>query len=121
MIARFYNLHYFFIYCFLQVVLACAAVAAVSGAADPILAYAHGLPYGGAYAHAAAPAYGYAAAPAYAYAAAPAYAYAAAAPAVAVAAPAAAYALPPTQIVNEAPVVEQVVEPVEQWGYKVAY
>ena len=56
--------------------------------------------------------------------------YAAAAPAVVapavaaapVVAPAAsAYALPPTQIVNEAPIVEQVVEPVEQWGYKVAY
>ena len=34
---------------------------------------------------------------------------------------AATYAVPaPRQIVN-APVVEQVVEPVEQWGYKVAY
>ncbi len=107
----------------LQVVLACA-VAAVSGAADPILAYANGLHYGGAYANLAyAPAAAYAyAAPAAAYGYAPAAAYAAAPAPVAYAAAApAAYALPPTQVVNEAPVVEQVVEPVEQWGYKVAY
>jgi len=46
---------------------------------------------------------------------------------VAVAAPVApvahahAYALPPVQRIAEAPIVEQIVEPVEQWGYKVAY
>jgi hypothetical protein len=34
---------------------------------------------------------------------------------------AAAYALPPVQTINEAPIVEQTIEPVEQWGYKVAY
>ena len=34
---------------------------------------------------------------------------------------AATYALPPVRAVAEAPIVEQVVEPVEQWGYKVAY
>merc|ERR1712058_30697 len=34
---------------------------------------------------------------------------------------AATYALPPVRQVAEAPIVEQVVEPVEQWGYKVAY
>ena len=122
------------------VVLACA-VASVAAEADPVYAYANGLHYGAAYtnlagaipaayagapiAHAAyaAPAY---AAPAYTlpatYAAAPiAHAtYAAAAPVIA--APAAsAYALPPVQTYNEAPIVEQIVEPVEQWGYKVAY
>jgi len=32
-----------------------------------------------------------------------------------------AYALPPIRQVAEAPIVEQIVEPVEQWGYKVAY
>jgi len=32
-----------------------------------------------------------------------------------------AYALPPVRQVAEAPIVEQIVEPVEQWGYKVAY
>jgi len=31
------------------------------------------------------------------------------------------YALPPVRQVAEAPIVETVVEPVEQWGYKVAY
>merc|ERR1712212_53618 len=56
------------------------------------------------------------------------YGYAAAAPApVAIASPglglpeAATYALPPVRQVAEAPIVEQIVEPVEQWGYKVAY
>ena len=32
-----------------------------------------------------------------------------------------AYALPPVRQVAEAPIVETIVEPVEQWGYKVAY
>ena len=32
-----------------------------------------------------------------------------------------AYALPPVRQVAEAPILEQIVEPVEQWGYKVAY
>jgi len=128
------------------VVLACA-VAAVAAEADPSLAYANGLHYAaGAYpalhaagAYAALPAAGYAAGYApytagYApinYAAAvhapvvPAV-HAAVAPAVAPAvvhaAPAAsAYALPPVRTRAEAPIVETVVEPVEQWGYKVAY
>ena len=54
------------------------------------------------------------------------YGYAAAAP-VAIPSPglglpeAATYALPPVRQVAEAPIVEQIVEPVEQWGYKVAY
>lgn len=34
---------------------------------------------------------------------------------------AATYVAPPVRQVAHAPVVEQVVEPVEQWGYKVAY
>lgn len=86
-----------------------------------MLAYAHGLNYGAAYAsyNTAPLAATYAAAPAYAavpaYAAAPAYAYAAAHHV------ATNYALPPVQTIAEAPIVEQVVEPVEQWGYKVAY
>jgi hypothetical protein len=111
------------------------------------VAYANGLAYGGAYTGFAAP-YPYAAhgiAPA-AYAglaAAPlgvapaAYAPAAYAPAAYAAAPIAAplavahaglglpearaYALPPVRQIQEAPIVEQIVEPVEQWGYKVAY
>merc|ERR1719445_2857637 len=95
-------------------VLACI-VASVAAEADPVHPYA-AAPLA---AHAT-----YAAAAPVAHAT-----YAAAAPVIApavaaapVVAPAAsAYALPPTQIVNEAPIVEQVVEPVEQWGYKVAY
>jgi len=69
-------------------------------------------------------AYGYGlAAPAYAgaYAAAP----LAAAPAVAapvVAAPVAnRYAVPAPRVIEEAPIVEKIVEPVEQWGYKIKY
>merc|ERR1712113_462334 len=99
------------------VVLACAVASAA--AADPQVAYANGLAYGGAYTGFAAP-YPYAA-----HGIAPA-AYAAAAPVAA--APvglglpeAATYALPPVRQVAEAPIVEQIVEPVEQWGYKVAY
>jgi len=34
---------------------------------------------------------------------------------------ASSYALPPPRQIQEAPIVEQYVEPVEQWGYKVAY
>lgn len=96
------------------------------------MAYANGLAYGGAYAGFAAP-YPYAAhgiAPAaYAGLAAPVAAPLAAAP-IAVAPIAHAglglpeartYALPPVRQVQEAPIVEQIVEPVEQWGYKVAY
>lgn len=37
-----------------------------------------------------------------------------------VAAPA-TYAVPAPRVLQEAPIVEQVVEPVEQWGYKVKY
>ena len=98
------------------------------------MAYANGLAYGGAYpapypyaAHGIAPA-------AYAGLAAAPVAYAPAAYAAApIAAPltvahaglglpeARTYALPPVRQVQEAPIVEQIVEPVEQWGYKVAY
>jgi hypothetical protein len=74
-------------------------------------------------AHGIAPA-AYAAAAPVAVAAAPA-AYAAAPVAVAHAGlglpEARTYALPPVRQVQEAPIVEQIVEPVEQWGYKVAY
>merc|ERR1711970_1453098 len=109
---------------------------AVAAEADPQVAYANGLGYGHAYAGFAGypTAYGGYAAPAYA-------GYAAAAPVAAVAAPVAApavtygtpvahglglpeaatYVAPPVRTVAEAPIVEQVVEPVEQWGYKVAY
>jgi len=34
---------------------------------------------------------------------------------------AATYVAPPVRTVAEAPILEQAVEPVEQWGYKVAY
>ena len=34
---------------------------------------------------------------------------------------AATYAVPAPRQVQEAPIVETYVEPVEQWGYKVAY
>ena len=34
---------------------------------------------------------------------------------------AAAFVPPPARSIAEAPIVEQIVEPVEQWGYKVAY
>jgi hypothetical protein len=116
------------------VVLACS-LSMAAAVADPTVAYAAGLPYGhayqgfaGAYAHAAPVAYAHAAAPV-------AYAHAAVAPVAVAPAPyrgvpvahslglpeAATYALPPTRQVAEAPIVEQVVEPVEQWGYKVAY
>merc|ERR1719431_1335719 len=107
------------------VVLACA-VASAAAVADPQVAYANGLAYGHGYAGFAAPypyaAHGIAAAP---LAAAP-VAYAHAAP-VAVAhaglglPEASAYVLPPVRSVAEAPIVEHIVEPVEQWGYKVAY
>merc|ERR1711894_326370 len=78
-----------------------------------------GLPYGayGAYGYggalAAPAAYGYAglAAPAFA-----------AAPVVAAPLPAPRqYAVPAPRVVAEAPIVEKIVEPVEQWGYKIKY
>merc|ERR1712106_140662 len=108
------------------VVLACA-VASAAAVANPQVAYANGLAYGGAYTGFAAP-YPYAAhgiAPAaYAGLAAPVAAPLAAAP-IAHAGlglpEARTYALPPVRQVAEAPIVEQIVEPVEQWGYKVAY
>merc|ERR1740119_70632 len=113
------------------VALACVVVS-VAAEADPVYAYANGLAsaaaYHGAVLPAAAPVAAYAAAPAYTlpatYAAAAPLAhatYAAAAPVIAAAPAASAYALPPVQTYNEAPIVEQIVEPVEQWGYKVAY
>merc|ERR1711962_736582 len=109
------------------VVLACA----VAAEADPSLAYANGLHYAaGAYpalhaagAYAALPAAGYAAgyAPYTAGYAPINYAAAVHAPVVPAvhAAAASAYALPPVRTRAEAPIVETVVEPVEQWGYKV--
>merc|ERR1719298_280968 len=96
------------------VVLACA-VATAAAEADPAVAYANGLTY------AAAPV---------AVAAAPAVDLTPRAIPHAVPAAvshslglpeAAGYALPPVRQVQEAPIVEQFVEPVEQWGYKVAY
>merc|ERR1712226_1843577 len=64
-------------------------------------------------------AYGYAAAQALAtgYAAAPIAAAAYAAPAVA----APAVVVPAPRVIEEAPIVEKIVEPVEQWGYKIKY
>ena len=59
-----------------------------------------------------------------AYAAAPVVAAAAPAPVAApvLAAPVPAqYAVPAARVIQEAPIVEQVVEPVEQWGYKIKY
>ena len=61
--------------------------------------------------------YAYAGHPGYAYAGHPGYAVA---HAPVVAAPV-QYALPPAREVVNAPVVEQVVEPVEQWGYSIRY
>jgi len=52
---------------------------------------------------------------------------AAAAPVVAAAAPVIAapvanrYAVPAPRVLEEAPIVEKIVEPVEQWGYKIKY
>merc|ERR1712123_238321 len=111
-----------------------ACVATTFSQAVPIAAYAgYGAGYPGAFAggYAAGPA-AYAAAPA-AYAAAPAIpaAYAASLPAPAAAAAipaaglglpeAATYGLPAVRQVAKAPIVENFIEPVEQWGYKVAY
>merc|ERR1712123_266941 len=114
-----------------------ACVATTFSQAVPIAAYAgYGAGYPGAFAggYAAAPAAyvagpaAYAAAPA-AYAAAPAIpaAYAASLPAAAIPAAglglpeAATYGLPAVRQVAKAPIVENFIEPVEQWGYKVAY
>ena len=97
-------------------------LAAVLAAANANVVYS-GLPGVGAinYAHA-----GYYGAP-IAHAAPLAYAAPAAAP-VAYAAPAAIpapvatnYALPPAREIQEAPIVEQYVEPVEQHGYSIRY
>jgi len=90
-----------------------AAIVAVASA-DAV------LPAG--YAYAGHPGYAYAGHPGYAYAGHPGYAYAGhpIAHAPVVAAPV-QYALPPAREVVNAPVVEQVVEPVEQWGYSIRY
>jgi len=108
---------------------------AVAAEADPVYAYANGLHYGAAYAnlplnYAAGVLPGYAGNiyhPSAITAGAP--AALAAAPATVVNAydahahahVAGAYALPAARTIHEAPIVEQTVEPVEQWGYKVAY
>ena len=34
---------------------------------------------------------------------------------------AASYVVPPARVIAEAPIIEQIVEPVEQWGYKIKY
>ena len=95
-----------------QVVLALA-----SAAAQAQVLLNGGLPYPYAAGYAAAPA-AYAAAPAQV-----AYAHNVPAPVShSLGLPeAATYVAPPVRQVAHAPVVEQVVEPVEQWGYKVAY
>merc|ERR1712007_1013 len=67
--------------------------------------------YGGYGAYPGYGAYGYAAG-----------AYAAPLAAAPIAAPIATnYAVPAPRVLQEAPIVEQIVEPVEQWGYKVKY
>merc|ERR1712212_1481770 len=54
--------------------------------------------------------------------AAPAYAAAPLAAAPVVAAPLVnKYAVPAPRVIEEAPIVEKIVEPVEQWGYKIKY
>ena len=95
-----------------QVVLALA-----SAAAQAQVLLNGGLPYPYAAGYAAAPA-AYAAVPAQV-----AYAHNVPAPVShSLGLPeAATYVAPPVRQVAHAPVVEQVVEPVEQWGYKVAY
>jgi len=44
-----------------------------------------------------------------------------AAPAIAAAPIARNYAVPAPRVISEAPIVEKIVEPVEQWGYKIKY
>ena len=116
----------------LAVILAAANADAVPAAdADAVLPYAYaghpGYAYAGhpGYAYAGHPGYAYAGHPGYAVAGHPGYAVAghpgyAVAHAPVVAAPV-NYALPPAREVVNAPVVEQVVEPVEQWGYSIRY
>ena len=100
----------------LAVILAAANADAVPAAdADAVLPYAYAGHPG--YAYAGHPGYAYAGHPGYAYAGHPGYAVA---HAPVVAAPV-QYALPPAREVVNAPVVEQVVEPVEQWGYSIRY
>jgi len=80
--------------------------------------------YGGLYPAGLAGLGGYGGYGAYGYAgalAAPAYAAPlAAAPAVVAPAPV-NYAVPAPRVLQEAPIVEKIVEPVEQWGYKIKY
>jgi len=80
--------------------------------------------YGGLYPAGLAGLGGYGGYGAYGYAgalAAPAYAAPlAAAPAVVAPAPV-NYAVPAPRVLEEAPIVEKIVEPVEQWGYKIKY
>ena len=108
----------------LAVILAAANADAVPAAdADAVLPYAYAGHPG--YAYAGHPGYAYAGHPGYAVAGHPGYAVAghpgyAVAHAPVVAAPV-QYALPPAREVVNAPVVEQVVEPVEQWGYSIRY
>jgi len=100
----------------LAVILAAANADAVPAAdADAVLPYAYAGHPG--YAYAGHPGYAYAGHPGYAFASHPGYAVA---HAPVVAAPV-NYALPPAREVVNAPVVEQVVEPVEQWGYSIRY
>jgi len=84
--------------------------------------YGHG--YAGLAGYGAYGAYGYGAGLGHLGYAAP---VAAAAPVVAAAAPVIAapvanrYAVPAPRVLQEAPIVEKIVEPVEQWGYKIKY
>ena len=100
-------------------------MATVAAESDPAAYYAGYAGYGGLYGHGLA-GLGYAGYGGYGYGgyAAPAYAGYAAAPVVAapVVAPAPVnYAVPAPRVLQEEPIVEQIVEPVEQWGYKIRY
>merc|ERR1712168_1070085 len=88
--------------------------AVAAGIASASAGYAGLYPAAGLGYGLAAPAYGYAAAP---LAAAPLAAAPLAAPVLA----ANKYAVPAPRVIEEAPIVEKIVEPVEQWGYKIKY
>jgi len=98
-----------------------AAIVAVASA-DAVLPAGYAYAGHPGYAYAGHPGYAYAGHPGYAVAGHPGYAVAGhhIAHAPVVAAPV-QYALPPAREVVNAPVVEQVVEPVEQWGYSIRY
>jgi len=95
------------------------AVILAAANADAVLPHAYAGHPG--YAYAGHPGYAYAGQSGYAVAGHPGYAYAGHHIAHAPVAAPVQYALPaPREVVN-APVVEQVIEPVEQWGYSIRY